>query len=87
MRAMQAILVSLHKIAVGLHSTPVSPKSTLVAKRYIMLLAVSFILELGFLACLSLRPHEFFHCYFKMLLKVIQQLKIQALKKCQTDFL
>ena len=48
MRAMQAIPVSLHKIPVGLHSTPFSPKSTLVAKRYIMLLAVSFILELGF---------------------------------------
>ena len=48
MRAMQAIPVSLHKIAVGLHSTLVSPKSTLVAKWYIMLLAVSFILELGF---------------------------------------
>ena len=52
MRAMQAIPVSLHKIPVGLHSTPVSPqlspKSTLVAKRYIMLLAVSFILELRF---------------------------------------
>ena len=42
---MQAIPVSLHKIPVGLHSIPVRPKSTLVAKRYIMLLAVSFILE------------------------------------------
>ena len=55
MRAMQAIPVSLHKIAVGLHSTLVSPKSTLVAKRYIMLLAVSFILELGFSGLLKFK--------------------------------
>ena len=39
-------LACIIKIAGGLH--PVSPKSTLIAKRYIMLLAVSFILELGF---------------------------------------
>ena len=53
---MQAIPVSLHKILqVGLHSTPVSPKSTLVAKRYIMLLAVSFILELGFSGLLKFK--------------------------------
>ena len=54
---MQAIPVSLHKIAVGLHTccTPVSPKSTLVAKRYIMLLAVSFILELGFSGLLKFK--------------------------------
>ena len=57
MQAMQAIPVSLHKILVGLHSTPVSPKiiSTLVAKRYIMLLAVSFILELGFSGLLKFK--------------------------------
>ena len=56
MGAMQAIPVSLHKIPVGgLHSTLVSPKSTLVAKRYIMLLAVSFILELGFSGLLKFK--------------------------------
>ena len=55
MQAMQAILVSLHKILVGPHRTPVSPKSTLVAKRYIMLLAVSFILELGFSGLLKFK--------------------------------
>ena len=55
MQAMQAIPVSLHKILVGLHSTPVSPKSTLVAKRFIMLLAVSFILELGFSGLLKFK--------------------------------
>ena len=55
MQAMQAIPVSLDKILVGLHSTPVSPKSTLVAKRYIMLLAVSFILELGFSGLLKFK--------------------------------
>ena len=53
MRAMQAIPVSLHKIPVGLHSTPV--RSTMVAKRYIMLLAVSFILELGFSGLLKFK--------------------------------
>ena len=57
---MQAIPVSLHKIAVGLHSTPVSPKSTLVAKRYIMLFAVSFILELGFSGLLKLKASLIF---------------------------
>ena len=55
MRAMQAIPVSLYKIPVGLHSTLVSHKSTLVAKRYIMLLAVSFILELGFSGLLEFK--------------------------------
>ena len=55
MRAMQAIPVSLHKIAVGLHSTPVSPKSTLVAKWYTMLPAVRFILELGFSGLLKFK--------------------------------
>ena len=55
MRAVQAIPVSLHKIPVGLHSTAVSPKSTLVAKRYIMLLAVGFILELRFSGLLKFK--------------------------------
>ena len=55
MQAMQAIPASLHKIPVGLHSTLVSPKRTLVAKRYIMLLAVSFILELGFSGLLKFK--------------------------------
>ena len=50
------------------------------AKWYIMLLAVSFVLGIGFSGLLKFKA-------FKMLLKVIQQLKIQALKKCQTDFL
>ncbi len=62
MRAMQAIpvslhriLVSLHRILVSLHSTLVSLKSTLVAKGYIMLLAVSFILGLGFSGLLKFK--------------------------------
>ena len=48
-------LAWLHKIPVDLHSTLVSPKSTLVAKRYIMLLAVGFILELGFSGLLKFK--------------------------------
>ena len=55
---MQAIPVSLHKIAGGLH--PVSPKSTLIAKRYIILLAVSFILELGFSGLLKFKASLIF---------------------------
>ena len=47
-----------------------------------MLLAVSFALGIGVFWLAKFKASRIFHiCYFKMLLKVIQQLKIQAFSK------